>query len=809
MAQLFVPINDKIEATDSYKLFEVVLTGYGSTTFNGLPLQPQRQKLQSYFGIYQCFSFGILRKVGEKEELFRNFNEKSERINSISLGVLCSAYAASKNRELNQKYDSITVTGNYEVQDGKIILKGVADIEKKYEAVQEYTKTNTDKNHLFVCVSDNDKNNIISGWHNNIFVMRISPNEKIECVFAEIFDLSDVQKQKLGSLPQTKNEYIESVPFIKWKKELLEPERGGFILYGASNCGKSIAAANFCKYMISTSTVDELVWITIVDNENFFKELRKSISFDIKKYFSDQFNQLDKLLENKKKTCLIIDNIECDLLEDILFSIKRNYKNFVDINLLKIVITSWKNCEDRTLLSDLKLIEKNCEKLIGHEDFKYIVYSTFKKMGIEPHGLKGFKENQKKLFELLSELCFDGERAFPGRVSKSIASISEIGIDAYIERYSQEKLKAVSKKMQQVRIDFEILDSIPQWVLLAFLGINKFRKKLNIQQICEKISVELLKMKPENAFISEKKIRDAVRTLLRKDWIHESKNKTDIFYVKTDIINYCVFSDYEKGEVDKELSFARDVLIPLNIKIKHAIQNDQFEIFEKLIKNFSDRKEINEFFICCIEYDRGINYLKILVEKGIDPEYLDDDGDSAIDVIWCRDTDMEVLDYLLKNGFKPRKKIPIPIERREDLGFGDYVSPLVLASDMGHIQRFKYILSHNLYDDINAYEFKGHFTILQFITTFGESVEIVDLLIKANADIKLKTSKGWSLLTCAVINKDHPEILEYILDNNLYENLTEKDKNGKTSLDYAKKINNQKAIELLSQKAQCLGISFE
>ena len=107
-------------------------------------------------------------------------------------------------------------------------------------------------------------------------------------------------------------------------------------------------------------------------------------------------------------------------------------------------------------------------------------------------------------------------------------------------------------------------------------------------------------------------------------------------------------------------------------------------------------------------------------------------------------------------------------------------------------------MENKLYDDLNAYEFRGKFTALQLFAT-GSSVEAVDLLIKAGADYSINTKNGRSLLILAVLNDTHPEILEYLLKNSFHGDINYKDDKGKTALDYAKQTNNQKAIELLGK----------
>ena len=497
MPQLFVPILVNACHKSLFSVTGKTMENHRNSEFNGQLYPGLNKKLKECFHT-EVFSFDFYEYGKEKED--DSFDNFTENTTSISLGILCSAYVAKEERKLKEKYDSITVTGNFNVIDGRIFLSEVTDIEEKYKAVQDYASKNADKKHLFLYVSS--KETTPDGiQENNVHVIRYDGTFPVECVFAEVFEPSDIQKQSIQSLQQYKKEYLETASFIKWKKELIQSNCNGILLHGASNSGKTIAATNLCKYMIATATVEEISWITISDNVAFWDKLHKgffpNFSKIIKEEFPDQFNMLDTLLRENKKCCLIVDNIEGDFTDRILSFIKDNYETALDKKILKIVITAWKNAEDKNVLQDLQLQEKNCETLMVHTDLKYIVYNAFENKGIEPLALKDFKENQNKLLELFSEICFEGENLFPGEISKLIDSISEIGIDSFINRYSQDNLKKLEKRPRLSRIDFEILDPMSQWVLFAFLGINKFKKEIDIQRICEIINAKIFNGVPE------------------------------------------------------------------------------------------------------------------------------------------------------------------------------------------------------------------------------------------------------------------------------------------------------------------------
>lgn len=121
----------------------------------------------------------------------------------------------------------------------------------------------------------------------------------------------------------------------------------------------------------------------------------------------------------------------------------------------------------------------------------------------------------------------------------------------------------------------------------------------------------------------------------------------------------------------------------------------------------------------------------------------------------------------------------------------------MIAVEKCYVPLVKRIIENHLFDDIDEYEFQGY-TNLQLYTAIGTSLEAVRLLIEAGADISLKTKSGLNLLSLAVFNDEHPEILEYLVQNKLYDNVSEKDDKGKTALDYALQIKNKKAIAILT-----------
>lgn len=798
MAKLYVPI-----VSNKNELFEVKTVFDEDLSVNGFYYHSDCENVDPLLKkLKDAFSDDIKAriKIRKGDEKFKSFDSSTQ---SVYLGIFVSLFSYLKEREFSKKYSTITITGNFSVCNKKIKLEAVSEIQNKFEAAKNNASFFPDEKHLFIYVSDEDEKPVQEGWHKNLFVEALSSKEKIECVFAEIFEPAALQKKAIFSFLDSryKNEYVETPSFVEWKKELVGGERAGFIIQGKSNSGKTIAAANLCKYLLVTNSCEKIIWITIGDNKRFWNKITEStgnsLSFDktkiIKNEFLEQFSNLDESLADKKTVCLVIDNIEGNFVDEILAFINDKYKEPIDQGILKIMLTAWYKSRDKEIVKNLHLSEKNAEKLeITRNEFNYIVFSVLETFQNKSVYFESPVELQNTLLNLLYKQCFSGDVIYPGYVALALAPLRDIELAELIKRYEQEDIKKLSAKKRILKIDFEVLDPISQLVFFLFLGIHNYWGEINAEEISRTLNTKIFNSSNVgNSFISEKNVADSVKKLVKKDFLQ--KNDKNSYFIKKDVVEYCIFSNPKKGEIEEKFIKVRNVLIPDDIKIEFTIQYDLFDDFKTLLRDYSDGKKINDFFIRCIEWNKGLDYLKLLVEKGINPNYKDKDGQTAVDVLWCQKPDMKVLDYLLEKGFKPRNKFPCHDRKGNNFNY----SPLMIAVEKCYVPLVKRIIENHLFDDIDEYEFQGY-TNLQLYTAIGTSLEAVRLLIEAGADISLKTKSGLNLLSLAVFNDEHPEILEYLVQNKLYGNVSEKDDKGKNALDYALQIKNKKAIEILT-----------
>lgn len=798
MAKLYVPI-----VSNKNELFEVKTVFDEDLSVNGFYYHSDCENVDPLLKkLKDAFSDDIKAriKIRKGDEKFKSFDSSTQ---SVYLGIFVSLFSYLKKREFSKKYSTITITGNFSVCNKKIKLEAVSEIQNKFEAAKNNASFFPNEKHLFIYVSDEEENPVQEGWHKNLFVEALSSKEKIECVFAEIFEPAALQKKAIFSFLDSryKNEYVETPSFVEWKKELIGGECAGFVIQGKSNSGKTIAATNLCKYLLVTNFCKKLIWITINDNKRFWNKITEStgnsLSFDktkiIKNEFLEQFSNLDESLADKKTVCLVIDNIEGNFVDEILAFINDNYKEPIDQGILKIMLTSWYKSRDKELVKNLHLSEKNAEKLeITRNEFNYIVFSVLETFQNKSVYFESPVELQNTLLNLLYKQCFSSDVIYPGYVALALAPLRDIELAELIKRYEQEDIKKLSAKKRILKIDFEVLDPISQLVFFSFLGIHNYWGEINAEEISRTLNTKIFNSSNVgNSFISEKNVADSVKKLVKKDFLQ--RNDKNSYFIKKDVVEYCIFSNPKKGEIEEKFTVVRNVLIPDDVKIEFTIQYDLFDEFKTLLRDYSDGKKINDFFIRCIEWNKGLDYLKLLVEKGINPNYKDKDGQTAVDVLWCQKPDMKVLDYLLEKGFKPRNKFPCHDRKGNNFNY----SPLMIAVEKCYVPLVKRIIENHLFDDIDEYEFQGY-TNLQLYTAIGTSLEALRLLIEAGADISLKTKSGLNLLSLAVFNDEHPEILEYLVQNKLYGNVSEKDDKGKNALDYALQIKNKKAIEILT-----------
>lgn len=847
MAKLYVPILNKDQADNSNGcLYEITCSKqesvYQNSKFNGFTnasVSFLNEKLGAYF-LSNTFAFKIW---NENQRGFKNF---SERIKSISLGLFCSAYKVMNDKKFNEKYNSITITGDFRVVNGKVQLVEVEDIKDKLELVKQYANYHSDKHHLFLYISPHEI--VPEGLHeNNLLVVRYDTTFPLECIFAEIFEsINDNQP----SYYKNKNDYIQTKTFLKMKKNFVKQQDcKGLIIKGKSNTGKSIAANTLCKYLQDCNQIDDYVWLTITDNLKLFKLLRKDLidnilSFNflsfqdkesiVKQNYSTEFEKFDEMIKQGKKCLFIIDNIESNYVDQILDFFKIYYAKYTEF--LKILITSWVGCnynESKRFLNvkeidiseislDKNEIEGVVNSLVATEDYKY-----------------KYQETPLELQKGLLDILYNQYSKFPGFIPNVMALLNIMPVNQIIERFSVIGVKENPLGKPPFPVTFINMDIFSQMVLFACLQL-----KNKDESIFEEEATAFLidKIFNKKIFIDKHNIQQGIKTNKQQRFIEDVDGNKII--IKNDVVEYCVFSK----EITNELKLLRNTLITDTSKVEYAIENNFYEEFEKYVNRISKKEILNEFFIRICENDSTLPFFELLFKKGVDVNYIDKDGHKPLDVYCDCGNSVEIVKLLIDKG-------------ASGLNF------FILAVNKSNPEIVEYLLSKRMFNNFEEYYLEKRLTVLQICALFGTNPKVFDLLVNYGAKLDARTKDGWTLLQCAALNQnslilehiiskgyvidleepsvqggtalqllcmvgtncknlqilidnganvnvvsprgqtllhlaaanEYTEPLEYLLENKLYTDLFAKNAGGQTALELAEELNNSKAVKILKE----------
>ena len=856
MSNLFVPILESKEGGRESKLFSINSKPSDLTRINGFNPRDLIKKIDTYF-FPEKIDFSLL---DFQKEPFERFSNNTE---SISLGVFCSAFATINKRITKSKYGSITITGNFELSEKGVELFEISLVEEKFQSVQEYASEHKEEHHLFIYVSPNEV--VKEGLHeNNLLVIRFDSNSKIEEVFAEIFEpeFTDEQKKSIEEFYlKNTNEFVQTRNFINWKKEIVRDDCGGFIIEGESNTGKSIASKALCEHLIATNTVDNFVWISVTDNSNFLSLLRKDNEASkssifgetkllLKEEYEKEFNLLDNDLNENKRICIILDNIEYDFIDEILDFLINNYKIFSEN--LKVIFTSWYKSKSKVKRDSLKLCEKDISEIaLTRLEFDSIVSSVVDNSSYKHKFIKSDKKDN--LVALIYSLIPNN----PGFIPLILSVLNTDSVENMILRFQSEDVKNLNPKTRILKIALSVVNIFSQMV---FFSSFNFKQKdgewiFNSKKLCDIITQKIFKKSFEGKiFLSSQNIENALTELENNAFLYRTGKNS--FIIKNDILSYCVFAKSENKEISVELENLRNALIGLYSKIRCSILIKNYDEFETFIKEVKNQEKLSEFLIESCENLCDIRFIKKAVEYGADVNFVDKNQTTCLEHVCLKYADANVVDFLLNQGADIFKKT-----NKEE-------SYLITASTNNNYEILEYILRNKLYKDINeksaaafsraclfssnirnlelllenginvpdsekegiriAVCLNGNsdifnfifttypdekinqkfsnelahlngFTYLHIVSFANSNLEIFKKLLSLGGDFSIKSNDNNTILHYATINKKTTDILEYVLENKLFDDFHAKNDDGLTALDLARERNYQKAIELLEK----------
>ena len=679
MSKLFVPIivNEELEESRC-NLFSVIshkreITNYHDSEFNGYSY-PYLDKILKCIFPANTFSFDILEY--DKNPEFGVFENFSENTASISLGVFCSAYAEINNRTYKSTYDSITLTGNLQIDNGKIKLSDVIFIKEKFEAATNYAKNHANKKHLFIYVSTN--NEIEEGETDNLLVIRFSPTDSINLVFAEIFEpnYSDLQKQSVIPLDSDIN-FIETKEFLIEKKKLARLDDWHILLlHGEQNSGKTLVAKELCKYLM---TVNNCTCDVCSIDENLEEKILENRKLENNKELYDYL--ADKIQRGKNNSqnadILLIDNVQTAHINEFVKSLK-GYKN----NYAKIVITTWYP------------IQKNANGIICQSvsDFNTFTLRQFTSYVRNNISLKVLKTNKEEIIDLV-EVLYEKYKNLPGYIPAIVRNLPNNGLKKIIDEINADNLTEYKDKSDfALKRAFDYMDFFSQLVIFAILGNRLVGKKIKTHSIIEAISKAVLK---EENLLSEYMISNSISNLcsLNIIQIRKTKNKSEFIEMKDSDLDWLVFNHSINQNTEK----IRALLVPSSISFIYAAKFNNMSYIEEYIKTVQNSDDINNalFYLCKYHYED--NLIKGICEKGADPESIIENSLTTFNIANKRN-DEKLMSLLLKYANKNNDDT-----YSNEVKKSSYFSEILGNGKQKSFLMAKYQVTQKLYKEIMGY----------------------------------------------------------------------------------------------------------
>lgn len=259
-----------------------------------------------------------------------------------------------------------------------------------------------------------------------------------------------------------------------------------------------------------------------------------------------------------------------------------------------------------------------------------------------------------------------------------------------------------------------------------------------------------------------------------------------------------------------------------NLLMKAVYEWASHEILELLLNKGIDINEQNykgETALMYAIWQGNFGAVKLLLEKGANLELCDYERKTSImHAFLCNNSKVNIIELLIKNGAN------LKVNNKS----GESLLRLVIKNN--GLNAVQFLISKNIYDinDINEKDESGSTALCDAIN-FNKNKDVVEVLIKAGANVNNKSKYGFSPLYWASdqkkelvellinngaeinitdnggvtslmnsVRKNKTEIIEVLL--NLGANIFLKDKNNKTALDYAKESKNKEVKKLFINK---------
>jgi ankyrin repeat protein len=273
---------------------------------------------------------------------------------SVFLGLFLQAHRYIRRLRFRDGWGSITVTGDLDPHDGRVDLVAVGDIATKYEGVLVYAKDRPGERHLFVYVGGEALE--LPDAPDNLEVKAFRAEESLGEVLAFLFEpcFDGEQKRLFDCANESLNRpaaYVPTKAFEEIREKAHLPDWKGCLIHGEGESGKSAMALELAYWLTEREYIYAPIWIKIdntalqgfigtyqippsttqerfnpiqIDPVAAYLTLKIAARFELPNWRPEDGLQVLRMAmtKHKRRYLLVIDNLECPLVDSILKSIK-------------------------------------------------------------------------------------------------------------------------------------------------------------------------------------------------------------------------------------------------------------------------------------------------------------------------------------------------------------------------------------------------------------------------------------------------------------------------------------------------------
>jgi ankyrin repeat protein len=628
--------------------------------------------------IENCFkNFGMEDLPKVSVSLINNTNgdplkDITENERSVFLGLFLQIYREHLHLDYKDEWASITVSGDLVPHDGRIDLKAVAAIDRKYLGVAEYAKENPG-DHLFLYIGDEDIEALPEC--ENVQIKSFTPGDSLYALRYFLFGplpldikeeyLDPAQKRLVGELSAFR--YIRAKAFYAAEEEIhANRDLRGYFIYGEGNTGKSAMARALSSYLINCKMIYAPLWIRISGTLYDRKTPENSGGED---YLSDYNNREEEYIVAKicgtldihrdtslltkslqyRRYAIIIDGLEFPV--DKIYRLLNGLKNVLAAYFrLKpyIIITSKLACREDLLREDFGIVLTKAPELNTGDIDAFIGSLT---RGPE------YKEKMEQAREsveygqLLEEL-YNNYRWYPGIIITITSLLRYEKVDSLIRIVRQfgGTEDDIQKKQENMYAKaFGYLDGDARRTLYVLMRFKLTGSRCGKEEILSFVQEHYKVSESEETI---KGLNKALRALQDSNFIYLEQDSSG-YGIKTLPFLIFMFNPNFAGQADTSGASERDAVLTPPWQLYAVLEYDQScGMLRRLIEKYGKEALTlnNNAFIHAVKKSSDPDKLELLKQQGCDINYKDKEGMTALINAAIVNPSVDVMEWLLSSG---------------------------------------------------------------------------------------------------------------------------------------------------------------